>query len=34
MSELVPYQPFGSITHWAENPAVPALVADAGEHAA
>ena len=30
----VPYQPSGSITQSAANGAVPALVADAGEHAA
>jgi integrase/recombinase XerD len=34
MSELVPYQPSGSITQTGAEAAVPALVADAGEHAA
>jgi site-specific recombinase XerD len=34
MSELVPYKPSGSITQTAASSAVPALVADAGEHAA
>jgi hypothetical protein len=34
MSELVPYQPSGLITQTAASAAVPALVTDAGEHAA
>ena len=34
MSELVPYQPSGSIVENAANAAVPALVADAGDDAA
>jgi site-specific recombinase XerD len=34
MSELVPYQPSGSIAEHAANAAVPALVADAGDDAA
>jgi integrase/recombinase XerD len=34
MSELVPYQPSGSITQTGAETAIPALVADAGEDAA
>src|SRR5690242_4861853 len=34
MSELVPYQPHGALAAKAAETVVPALVADAGEHAA